>query len=73
MSRHKKKLKHIYFNVLYDKALAVAKDSTLEELYDKTNLPFSWLRKFRAGSIKNPSVRRIEQLLVLMTGEASTK
>lgn len=73
MSEHKKNLKDICFNKLYQKALVVAKENTLEKLYDETRLPISWLRKFRAGQILNPSVNRIEKLLVKMTGEATTK
>lgn len=49
--------------VLFSKALKLAKGETLEVLYTETRLPFSWLRKFRAGEIKNPSVNRIETLL----------
>ena len=73
MSADKKKLKDICFNKLYKQALTVCKDNTLEKLYDETRLPISWLRKFRAGQIINPSVNRIEKLLVKMTGKASTE
>jgi hypothetical protein len=73
MEAGKEKNKPICFDKLYQQALTVAKESKLEELYEKTKLPISWLRKFRAGSIQNPSVRRIENILVTMTGAASTK
>ena len=48
---------------LYADALLLAKGETLEVLFTKTELPISWLRKFRAGQIPNPSVQRIETLL----------
>jgi transcriptional regulator with XRE-family HTH domain len=55
---------------LFSNALRIAKKNTLESLYDKTGLPLSWLRKFRAGEIKNPSVNRIETLLKAFGGFA---
>jgi DNA-binding Xre family transcriptional regulator len=51
---------------LYPKALKLARGLTLEELYQKTGLPLSWLRKFRQGEIKSPSVQRVEALLVAL-------
>jgi hypothetical protein len=48
---------------LYSDALTLAKGETLEVLYTATGLPISWLRKFRAGGIPNPSVHRVEKLL----------
>lgn len=54
---------------LCQKALELSKGMTLEELFKKTDLPLSWLRKFRQGEIKSPSVQRIERLIVAITGE----
>ena len=47
----------------YREARAVAQANTLEALHAGTALRISWLRKFRAGEIKNPSVNRIEKIL----------
>ena len=66
------KSKQICFNILYEKALAAVKAVTLEEAYTLTRLKISYLKKFRAGRIPNPSVQKIERILVCMTGEAST-
>lgn len=69
MAARKRKMKKIRSSpdsppgALYSKAITVAKGETLEVLYTRTHLPLSWLRKFRAGEIKNPSVNRIETLL----------
>lgn len=46
-----------------DQALQLSNSLTLDELRDKTNIPSSWLRKFRGGRIKNPGVERIERIL----------
>jgi hypothetical protein len=48
---------------LFARALSVARSEKLETLVILTRLPLAWLRKFRAGSIRNPSVNRIETLL----------
>jgi hypothetical protein len=53
---------------LYSRAFAAANSETLEVLYNRTRLPLSWLRKFRTGEIKNPSVNRIETLLKAFGG-----
>lgn len=55
--------KEISPQTLYEKALKQAKSSSLEELFTKTQLPISWLRKFRQSSIPAPSVHRIETIL----------
>jgi hypothetical protein len=54
---------------LYPLALELAKARSLEELYLATRLPISWLRKFRAGEIKAPSVQRVELLISAITGK----
>ena len=54
---------------LFELALGLAKDISLEELYEKTRLPISWLRKFLAGAIKGPSVHRVEKIIVKLTGK----
>lgn len=48
---------------LYDLAIKIARESALEDLYEKTKLPISWLRKFRQGAIKSPSVHRVERII----------
>lgn len=48
---------------LMNQALRHSKTKTLDELRDMTGLASSWLRKFRAGKIANPSVNRIEKIL----------
>lgn len=53
---------------LLPRALELAKGASLEELYEKTRLPISWLRKFRGGQIESPSVQRVERVIVAMTG-----
>lgn len=63
-TRKQKMKKEIPPGNLYPQALAIAKAATIEELYEKTKLPFSWLRKFRQGGIKTPSVQRVELILV---------
>jgi hypothetical protein len=49
-------------------ALSLAKAETLETLHDKTGLPLSWLSKFRRAEIKNPSVNRVEKIIVALRG-----
>jgi hypothetical protein len=49
-------------------ALKLAKAETLDTLRDKTGIPSSWLSKFRLGKIKNPSVNRIEKIIVALRG-----
>ena len=66
MPTDKKKLKEISYSRIYTKAYQLARENTLETLYEKTKLPISWLRKFRSGAIKNPSVNTIEKLITLM-------
>ena len=53
---------------LLSHAQTIAKDNSLEALYEKTKLPISWLRKFKAGTIAAPSVQRVEKIIVAMTG-----
>ena len=75
MDKHKpkKEKKQICCNSLYRQALKVARDHSLEELYDATGLPISYLRKFRSGYIESPSVHRVETILMRMTGEAKAE
>lgn len=53
---------------LYPLAIKLAKATSLENLYEKTGLPISWLRKFRAGKIESPGVQRVELVIVKLTG-----
>lgn len=49
-------------------ALKAANAVPLEELRDKTKLRISWLRKFRAGLIPDPSVNKVEKVYTALTG-----
>jgi len=69
-TRKQKVKKEIPPGNLYAQALEISKAHSLEELYEKTKLPFSWLRKFRQGSIPTPSVQRVELIIVSFTSEA---
>lgn len=44
-------------------------DGTLPELYKATNISFYWLRKFKAGEFKNPSVNRVQWLYEFLSGK----
>lgn len=68
-TRKQKVKKEIPPGKLYAQALEISKAATIEELYEKTKLPFSWLRKFRQGNIKSPSVQRVELIIVSFTGQ----
>ena len=64
MQKRKKKIqKPSSPGKFYTEALQLAKLTRIEDLMRKTNLPLSWLRKFRAGEIINPSVNRVEKIL----------
>lgn len=41
---------------------------SLVKIYDETGIPFYWLKKFRNGEIKNPSVNRVQALYEHLTG-----
>lgn len=49
--------------------LKAARKVKLDDLRDRTGFPSSWLRKFRAGSIPNPSVNRVEAVYEAATGK----
>lgn len=49
--------------------LLKANDKSLPEVYRETGISFYWLRKFRNGEIKDPSVNRIQNLYEYLTGE----
>ena len=43
---------------------------TLPEIYKDTGIPFYWLRKFRTGEMRNPSVNRVQYLYEYLKGES---
>jgi hypothetical protein len=49
--------------------LSQADKRDLLSIHKDTNLPLYWLREFRAGRIKNPSVNRIQSLYEHYTGK----
>jgi hypothetical protein len=42
---------------------------TLIQIHDLTQLPYHWLRKFKAGEIGNPSVNLVQALYEFLHGE----
>jgi hypothetical protein len=38
------------------------------DIAKESKLPFYWLRKFRSGAMKNPSVNRVQKLYEHLTG-----
>lgn len=44
------------------------KEVDLFDVHRQTGLPFFWLRKFAAGTFKNPSVNRVQFLYENLTG-----
>ena len=55
---------------LHRKTLDLLKQSgiPLLEIYKETNLPYYWLKKFRSGEIKEPSVNRVQRLYEFLAG-----
>lgn len=49
---------------LHRRTLDLLKQSgvPLHEIYKETHLPYYWLKKFRSGEIRNPSVNRVQPL-----------
>jgi len=56
---------------LLTKTLKLVKDEPrgLLAVYQKTGVPFYWLRKFAAGKIPNPGVNRVEFLYERLSGK----
>lgn len=48
-------------------ALLDSDDRSLAEIFKQSGLPFYWLKKFKAGRIKQPSVNRIQKLYEFLT------
>lgn len=48
--------------------LLKADSRSLPEIFRDTGIPFYWLRTFQAGSMKNPSVNRVQHLYECLTG-----
>lgn len=55
---------------LLRKAQDITAAFTVDEIHDKTGIPTAWLRKFKAGQIKNPGVNRIEFLVSSYTAKS---
>ncbi len=45
------------------------KETDLYKVHSATGLPFYWLRKFAAGTFKNPSVNRVQYLYERLTSQ----
>jgi hypothetical protein len=41
----------------------------LPDLAQQAGLPFYWLKSFKSGTIKDPSVNRVQQLYEYLTGK----
>lgn len=50
------------------KTIDLLKGRDLLEVYSETKISFYWLRKFVAGSYKNPSVNRVQYLYEHLSG-----
>ena len=57
---------------LLNKGRDIANSMTLQVLHNKTNLPISWLRKFRTGEIESPCVQRVERVITWAGEETIT-
>jgi len=55
---------------LHSRTLDLLKQSgvPLPEIYKETQLPYYWLKKFRSGEIKDPSVNRVQRLYEYLAG-----
>jgi hypothetical protein len=56
---------------LHTKTLELLKADSrkLPDIFAATGLPFYWLRQFSMGTIKNPSVNRIQYLYECLSGK----
>jgi hypothetical protein len=56
---------------LYQETLKLLKDNneSLLDIHKEANLPYFWLKKFKAGEIKDPSVNRVQSLYEYLTGK----
>lgn len=50
-------------------ALLERDERSLYQISQATGLPFYWLKKFREGGIKDPSVNRIQELYEKLSGK----
>ena len=57
---------------LMEETRLLLKEVNLLELYAQTKIPFYWLRKFAAGTFRNPSVNRVQFLYEYLTGKPLT-
>lgn len=44
-------------------------DKTLPQIAEDTKISFYWLRKFKSGSIVDPSVNKVQRLYEYLTGD----
>ena len=65
MERYDQKSKGTLMKETHELCLIDGRSS--EDLYFETGLPIAWLKKFRADSIDNPSVNRIQYLYEFLT------
>lgn len=50
--------------------LLKADERSLYRISTESCVPFYWLRKFRSGEMKNPSVNRVQSLYEHLTGKS---
>lgn len=58
-------------DTLYEQTLKLLLESeiSIQELADKSELPYDWLISVRYDRIKNPSVNRIQRLYEFLAGK----
>lgn len=47
-----------------------ASPKPLIQLYDETRIPIGWLSTFKRGSVKDPSVNRVQRLYEHLSGRS---
>lgn len=50
--------------------LLLANEKSLLDVHAESGVAFYWLRKFKEGSIRNPSVNTVQTLYEYLTGRA---
>jgi hypothetical protein len=57
-------------STLLEKTLELLEDCpyTMPELYMRTGVSFYWIRKFKTGTMRNPSVVKVQTLYEFLTG-----
>ncbi|AZF88181.1 DNA-binding domain protein [Microcystis phage Me-ZS1] len=54
---------------LYQKTQGLLRGRKLLDVHKESGIPFYWLRKFASGSIREPSVNRVQALYEFLTGQ----